>query len=226
MITRMVSMRSLFRHNAHQWNLMSATWLVGLEPNSYQNKMLFTWLEAVYDSRSHQNKTTQDKWQKWRKDGCPLQTDVIFVVIDVLENVFIGEVPIIHCHENGDCQEPEWSPLGTFTRNLSCNKQLMFSNQNTQAFRPNSITAPCKAQWRLHRADFLVFSDRYLCQSSIEPFRWGWKHEAFRCRRGLVFQAAVEWSHGACIRAINLRFVTQHIQRQSQENAILPKSTS
>ena len=28
-----------------------------------------------------------------------------FVVMDPLENVFVGEVLILHCHENGDCQE-------------------------------------------------------------------------------------------------------------------------
>ena len=27
--------------------------------------------------------------------------------MDALENVFVGEVLILHCHENGDCQEPD-----------------------------------------------------------------------------------------------------------------------
>ena len=126
--------------------------------------------------------------------------------------------------------------------NLSCNKQLMFSNQNTHTFRPNSIIAPCKAQWRLHRADFLVFLIGTLVSLPSSLFV-----EAENMRRsGAVVDSCSKqrWSghshdrepaeartkamvpNGACIGAINLRFVTQHIQRQSQENAILPKSTS
>ena len=27
--------------------------------------------------------------------------------MDALENVFVGQVLILHCHENGDCQEPD-----------------------------------------------------------------------------------------------------------------------
>ena len=65
--------------------------------------------------------------------------------MDDLENVFEGEVLILHCHENGDCQEPRCSPFETLTRwILSCSNQLMFSNQNTDAFRPNSIVAKMK----------------------------------------------------------------------------------
>ena len=60
-----------------------------------------------YDSRSQQKKTTREKWQRRRKDGRPSQTDVIFVVMDAFENVFVGEVLILHYHENGDCQEPD-----------------------------------------------------------------------------------------------------------------------
>ena len=33
--------------------------------------MLHAWLKRVCDSRSHHNKTTKDKWHKWRKDGRP-----------------------------------------------------------------------------------------------------------------------------------------------------------
>ena len=82
MITRIVSARSFFSSldtpTRSQW---SANWLVGLEPNSYQNKVLHTRLKMVCDSRSHQNKTTKDKWRKWREDGRPSQTDVNFVVM-------------------------------------------------------------------------------------------------------------------------------------------------
>ena len=38
-----------------------------------------------------------------------------------------------------------WSPFGSFTRwNLSCSKQMMFSNQNAHAFRSNSSVAKMK----------------------------------------------------------------------------------
>ena len=33
------------------------------------------------------------------------QPDIIFVVTNALVNVFVDEV--LHCHENGDCQEPD-----------------------------------------------------------------------------------------------------------------------
>ena len=69
--------------------------------------MLDKLLKTVHDSRSHQHETTQDKWQKWRKDGRLSQTDVVFVVMGVLVNVLMNEVLILHCHENGDCQEPD-----------------------------------------------------------------------------------------------------------------------
>ena len=49
----------------------------------------------------------QDKWQKLRKDGSPSQPDVIYVVMNALVNVLVGEVLSLHCHENGDCQEPD-----------------------------------------------------------------------------------------------------------------------
>ena len=48
-----------------------------------------------------------DKWQNWRKNGRPLKTDVIFVVMNDLVNVLKDDVLILHCHENGDCQEPD-----------------------------------------------------------------------------------------------------------------------
>ena len=34
-------------------------------------------------------------------------TDAIFVVMDALVNLFVGEVLILHCHANSDCQEPD-----------------------------------------------------------------------------------------------------------------------
>ena len=40
---------------------------------------------------------------------------------------------------------------------LSCSNQLMISNQNTHAFRPNFLVAPFTTQWRLPWADFLIF---------------------------------------------------------------------
>ena len=35
------------------------------------------------------------------------QPDVILVVMNALVNVLVDEVLIIHCHENGDCHEPD-----------------------------------------------------------------------------------------------------------------------
>ena len=49
---------------------------------------------------------------------------------------------------------------------LSCSNQLIIPNQNAHEFGPDSIGAPFRAQWRLHRAELSSFSDRYLCQSS------------------------------------------------------------
>ena len=37
--------------------------------------------------------------------GSPSQPDVIFVVMNAVVNVLVDEV--FHCHENGDCQEPD-----------------------------------------------------------------------------------------------------------------------
>ena len=41
------------------------------------------------------------------KDGCPSQTNVIFVVMDALEGVREDEVLVLHCELNGYCQEPD-----------------------------------------------------------------------------------------------------------------------
>ena len=77
------------------------------------------------------------------------QTDVVFVVMDALENVLEDEVLILHCHENGDCQAHAFD--------LSCSNLLMISNQNTHAFRPNFLVAPFTTQWRLPWADFFIW---------------------------------------------------------------------
>ena len=112
--------------------------------------------------------------------------------MDVLENVFVDKVHILYCHENGDCQEPDKSLMiairNVHVLDLSCSNQLMISNQNTHAFRPNFIVAPFKAQWRHRRADFLPFLGTLV---SLPP---GLFVEAFKCRRGLVLQAAPGWS--------------------------------
>ena len=67
MIPRIVSMNSFFvaKHtNDISWVQTGWPWA-----NRHQHKMTNTWLKTGCDSRSHQNKTTKDKWQKWRKDG-------------------------------------------------------------------------------------------------------------------------------------------------------------
>ena len=70
-----------------------------MSANSYQNKVLFTQKEMGHDSRSHQNKTTKGQVAEMTKNGCPLQTGVIFVVMDALVNVLQDEVLILHCQE-------------------------------------------------------------------------------------------------------------------------------
>ena len=59
---------------------------------------------TVAHTRTRQQKTSGRNNEKGDR---PSQTDVIFVVMDALENVFVGEVLILHGHENGDCQEPD-----------------------------------------------------------------------------------------------------------------------
>ena len=81
--------------HAAETRVYPSHWLVGLEPNNYQNTVLYTRLMTVYDSRLHQNKTN------WRKDGRPSQTDITFVVMNALPS----EKLIHNVHVNYDCQE-------------------------------------------------------------------------------------------------------------------------
>ena len=37
----------------------------------------------------------------------PSQPDLIFVVVNALVNVLVDEALTPHCHENGDCHEPD-----------------------------------------------------------------------------------------------------------------------
>ena len=62
-------------------------------------------LKVGYDSPLTSLRAKQDKWQKRQKDGSPSKPDVVFVVMNALVNVLADEV--LHCHENGDCQEPD-----------------------------------------------------------------------------------------------------------------------
>ena len=66
---------------------------------------------------------------------------------------------MLHCHENGDCQELDdrHSERSRVVLDLSYSNQLMISNQNTHAFRANFIVAPFKVQWRLHWLNFFFF---------------------------------------------------------------------
>ena len=119
--------------------------------NSYQNKVLYTWLKKRAMTVAHtKTRQQQNKCQKGRKVGCPSQTDVIFLVMDVLENVFVGEVLILHCHENGVCQDPD-------DRHSVRSRVGSELHLNTHAFRPNFIVAPFKVQRRLHRVNYFFF---------------------------------------------------------------------
>ena len=59
-------------------------------------------MKKGFDSRSYQNKFQQRQVARMTKDGCPSQTDVIFVVMDALEGVLA-----LHYELNGYCQEPD-----------------------------------------------------------------------------------------------------------------------
>ena len=54
---------------SHECKLTGWPWV-----NKHQHKMIYKWLETAYDSASQQNKTTQDKWQRWWKDCSPSHT--------------------------------------------------------------------------------------------------------------------------------------------------------
>ena len=89
---------------------------------------------TVAHVRTRQKKTSG---RNDERDGRPSQTDVIFVVMDALGNVFVGEVLILHGHENGHL-----IAVRIFhALNLSRSNQTMFSNQNAHAFRSNSSVA-------------------------------------------------------------------------------------
>ena len=92
------------------------------------------------------------------KNGRTSQTDVIFVVMDALVNVFVGEVLIRYCHENGDCQ----AIRNAHAFDPSCSDQLMVANQNAHAFRPNSTVANmrsmimgCQIPWNQETLSFV-----------------------------------------------------------------------
>ena len=163
-LQRIVSANSLFRHYAHNKVTWSANWLVGLEPDIYQNKVLYTGLKTVYESRWHQNKTTKDKWQKWRKDGRLSQKDVIFVVMDALVKVLVGEVLLLHCHENGDCHAVALraSELSRYARTvgLSYSNRLVIATQNAHASRLSSILARKKMWMKQSQSSWLLPSTR------------------------------------------------------------------
>ena len=62
MTGRIVSMNSLCRHDARKQGSMCGNWLVGLEPNKHQGKMIHT--------RERPNGQWQQNWQKWREVRC------------------------------------------------------------------------------------------------------------------------------------------------------------
>ena len=85
---------------------MSANCLVGLEPTRIRTKCYINdWKRTmtIAHGKTRQHRTSGRNG----KDGRPSRADVIFVVMDALVNVLAGEVLILHCHENSDCQEPD-----------------------------------------------------------------------------------------------------------------------
>ena len=128
MITRVVSMKSLFRHKAHSWHLMSANWPVGLEPTGIRTKCFTNdWKRAltVAHSKTRQHRTGG------RNDES--QTEVIFVVMDAFVNVLVGWILIIHCHENIDCH-------AVVLRASSELSQSVTVNRNAHAFSSQLLT--------------------------------------------------------------------------------------
>ena len=121
-------------------------------------------MKPGYDSRSQQNKTTQDKWQKSRKDGLLSQTDVKFAAMDALENVFVGEVlySLFIAMRMVIARNLMIALRNVHVLHLSCSNQLI-----SHAFRPNVIVALFKSQWRLRTADFLLLGTFVLLPSSL-----------------------------------------------------------
>ena len=65
MVSRIVSLKSLFRQKAHNdISRVQIDWLAFSQQASEQNVVQMTEKKKGYDSRSQQNKTTHDKWQK------------------------------------------------------------------------------------------------------------------------------------------------------------------
>ena len=67
-------------------------WLA-LSQTVTRNKVLFTWLKTVYDSRSHQNQGHSGRNDE-KMVARQSQTDVTFVVMDDLVNVLVGAVAL------------------------------------------------------------------------------------------------------------------------------------
>ena len=75
--------------------------------------------------------------------------------MDAFGNVHEDEVLILHCHENGDCHEPD---VRHSDRSRVGPELLQLADD---LFRSNFLVAPFKVQWPLRRADFLF--DRTPC---------------------------------------------------------------
>ena len=68
--------------------------------------------------------------------------------MDALGNVLEDEVLILHCHETGDCHEPD-NRHSKHSRVSELFHQLMVANQNAYAFRPNSMIVKKRMPWSL-----------------------------------------------------------------------------
>ena len=63
----------------------SVRWLTGLEPSSHEKDET---LKAVTVTVSHVSHSTQNKWQKWRKDVLRHTQTFIFVVMDAIVRIY------------------------------------------------------------------------------------------------------------------------------------------
>ena len=64
--------------------------------------------------------------------------------MDALNNVFVGEVLILHCHQNSDSQEPDDRHSDRSRYGSELLRSADISNQHAHAFRPNFIVAPLR----------------------------------------------------------------------------------
>ena len=103
-ITRIVSMKSLFRHkHTNDISWVQTDWFALSQQASAQIAVQMTGNGLWQSLTAKQDNTGQvaEKTKRWS----PVTNR--FAVMDALVNVLGSEVLILHCHENGDCQQPD-----------------------------------------------------------------------------------------------------------------------